>query len=337
MTRGPTIRLILAPLLMGVLVACGAQAEPTATPTGVPSPSAPEAPATVPPEPSPAPTQTAVLVAAPEQPVTLDIVDFAHSDLTVGVGATVTWVNTGVAAHTAKSETPGLWDSGLLRSGDDFSFTFTEAGTFPYICSFHPSIMQATITATGEEPAGTTALAPTSADSPALAPTFTPTPPTDTPVPPAPILTPPTDTPVPPAPILTPPTDTPVPPAPTPSPPPPEETPAPQVQDAQAAIVDFAHQDVTISVGATITWVNVGSSEHTVTSDTPGLFGSDGLRSGDEFSSTFTEPGSFGYFCSFHGSSMSGTVTVVGEGGSTSGESSVGDSTGTSAGSIYGY
>jgi plastocyanin len=51
----------------------------------------------------------------------------------------VTWTNNDTAAHTATS-TDGVWDSKILNTGDSFSYTFDEAGTFAYICSLHPKM-----------------------------------------------------------------------------------------------------------------------------------------------------------------------------------------------------
>ena len=73
---------------------------------------------------------------------------FTPDDLTVSVGATVTWTNddSGLAHTTTSSD--GLWASGPIQPGDTFSFTFEEAGTFAYTCSIHPS-MSGTITVEG--------------------------------------------------------------------------------------------------------------------------------------------------------------------------------------------
>ena len=80
-----------------------------------------------------------------------DIANFALQGLTVSVGTTVTWTNRGSVPHTATAGTPGnlsgVWDSSTLSRGEPFSFTFTEAGTFAYFCTIHPS-MQATVTVT---------------------------------------------------------------------------------------------------------------------------------------------------------------------------------------------
>ena len=53
------------------------------------------------------------------------------------------WENGDSAAHTVVSGTPGegsdgVFSSGLIISGSTFTFTFTESGTYPYICIVHP-------------------------------------------------------------------------------------------------------------------------------------------------------------------------------------------------------
>ena len=57
--------------------------------------------------------------------------------LTVAAGTAVTWVNQDVVIHTVTSDV-GLFDSGSMRPGDRFSFTFTTPGTFTYGCLPHP-------------------------------------------------------------------------------------------------------------------------------------------------------------------------------------------------------
>jgi len=84
------------------------------------------------------------------QEVQVTIADFAFDPptLEIPVGTTVTWTNNDAAAHTATS-TDGVWDSNILNTGDSFSYTFDEAGTFDYICSLHPN-MKAQIVVTGQ-------------------------------------------------------------------------------------------------------------------------------------------------------------------------------------------
>jgi plastocyanin len=64
---------------------------------------------------------------------------FTPSSVTIPVGATVTWRNEDGPAHTATSTSPGF-DSGNLDDGAHFSFTFLKAGTYQYVCSYHPNM-----------------------------------------------------------------------------------------------------------------------------------------------------------------------------------------------------
>lgn len=79
---------------------------------------------------------------------------------------------------------------------------------------------------------------------------------------------------------------------------------------------DFRVDVISVPVGTTVTWVYSGSLPHTVTAD-DGSFNSGTLGSGDAFSFTFEEPGSYPYYCRFHGgqggSGMSGIVNVTEE------------------------
>jgi plastocyanin len=62
--------------------------------------------------------------------------------LDITVGTTVAWDNADTTVHTVTSgkapETDGICDSEMMSSGDIFEFTFTDAGTFDYFCTFHP-------------------------------------------------------------------------------------------------------------------------------------------------------------------------------------------------------
>jgi len=62
---------------------------------------------------------------------------YAPAALSVPVGTTVRWVNTSGAPHTA---TGFGADSGLILAGGQFIHTFSAPGTFPYKCTFHPSM-----------------------------------------------------------------------------------------------------------------------------------------------------------------------------------------------------
>jgi len=63
----------------------------------------------------------------------------------------------------------------------------------------------------------------------------------------------------------------------------------------------FAPADLTVPVGTTVTWVNHDTEVHTVTAaDGLKSFKSSGLDTDDNFSFTFTKPGSYSYICSVH-------------------------------------
>jgi plastocyanin len=75
--------------------------------------------------------------------VKIDDFKFAPARLTVQAGTTVTWRNKDDIPHTVASTTR-MFKSKALDTGDAFSFTFTEPGTYEYFCSLHPH-MTATI------------------------------------------------------------------------------------------------------------------------------------------------------------------------------------------------
>ena len=53
------------------------------------------------------------------------------------MGSTVTWRNAGEAPHTVTAE-DGSFDSEMIAAGGSWARTFETAGTFAYVCSFHP-------------------------------------------------------------------------------------------------------------------------------------------------------------------------------------------------------
>jgi plastocyanin len=109
------------------------------------------------------PTQAAAVRAQGPGTFDVQVVDFAFqpANLTIPVGATVTWTNTGQRTHTVSAD-DGSFDSGRLDPGEQFSHTFTAPGTYAYHCGFHPE-MQGTITVTAE---GATAAATPTAGQP---------------------------------------------------------------------------------------------------------------------------------------------------------------------------
>lgn len=70
--------------------------------------------------------------------------------LSVTVGRIVAWQHEGSNPHTVTSGSPtmspgALFDSGTLSNGNGFTFTFSEAGNFPYFCKIHGAMMSGTI------------------------------------------------------------------------------------------------------------------------------------------------------------------------------------------------
>ncbi len=106
---------------------------PTSTPrpAATPKPTSTPSPATTPkPTSSPAPAGASA-----------SIIDFgfAPATLTVRVGSTVTWTNTGSAPHTVTAD-DGTFGSQTLTHGATFSHAFATPGTYAYHCAIHSSM-----------------------------------------------------------------------------------------------------------------------------------------------------------------------------------------------------
>jgi plastocyanin len=71
--------------------------------------------------------------------VTIDNFSFRPQTLTVAVGTTVTWTNRDDIPHTVVSD-GGVFKSKARDTEEMFSYTFDQAGTYPYHCSIHPKM-----------------------------------------------------------------------------------------------------------------------------------------------------------------------------------------------------
>ena len=81
---------------------------------------------------------------------------------------------------------------------------------------------------------------------------------------------------------------------------------------ADVVIDDYKFDPATLTVprGTKVTWTNKDDEPHTVVSDgDPKLFKSPALDTDGSFSFTFTDTGTFKYFCTIH-PRMQGTVIV---------------------------
>jgi LPXTG-motif cell wall-anchored protein len=120
-----------------------APAEPAA-PAPAPAEAAPAAPAPeaqllVDEDPAADKKPKPIAIAAASTGVTISDFQFAPASVTVNVGDTVTWTNNGPTPHSATSSS-GVFDTGIMDAGQSGSHTFTEAGTFAYICTPHPNM-----------------------------------------------------------------------------------------------------------------------------------------------------------------------------------------------------
>jgi plastocyanin len=75
---------------------------------------------------------------------------FQPNPIQVSVGNTVTWTNNDSQPHTVTSGSNGQPDNKfnsspnfnpLLNPGQTFSFTFAQAGDYPYFCMLHPNMV----------------------------------------------------------------------------------------------------------------------------------------------------------------------------------------------------
>jgi plastocyanin len=78
----------------------------------------------------------AVVVTGDEAEVEMEDFQFNPQVLVIQPGTTVKFANKDDVWHTATSDT-GVFDSGYLSKGEEYSYTFTEPGTYPYYCIPH--------------------------------------------------------------------------------------------------------------------------------------------------------------------------------------------------------
>lgn len=98
--------------------------------------------------PSPAANETAPPSSADvagASKITIATLKYSPEAVEIKTGDTVTWVNNDLTPHTVTSQSGGELNSGSIESGNSWSHKFTQAGTFPYYCTFHTE-MKATIT-----------------------------------------------------------------------------------------------------------------------------------------------------------------------------------------------
>ena len=93
-----------------------------------------------------------VIVRIPQGSSSLTDDAYIPNPVEVNLGATVTWINDDFTTHTATSGDSGSGSTGIFGGsedspeiigpeGDTQSYTFDEAGEFPYYCTLHPSMV----------------------------------------------------------------------------------------------------------------------------------------------------------------------------------------------------
>ncbi|MFP5224878.1 MAG: plastocyanin/azurin family copper-binding protein [Actinomycetota bacterium] len=199
---------------------------------------------------------------------------FEPQDLKIEVGTTVIFRNQGATDHTATAE-DGSFDSGFLRGGQSFSFTFTESTAINYFCEPHPWM-------TG------TIVVSKPGEAPPKVPTKKPPGGGGSNNPPPVVVQPPVRSGNQPA-----------------------TWPAQIVEGSISDPQSWGYQpdSMTVQAGDTVQWTNAGSIGHTVTA-ADGTFDSGDLASGDVFSFTFPNTGTFNFSCKPH-PWMTGVIQVV--------------------------
>jgi plastocyanin len=83
--------------------------------------------------------QTPAAAPPPAAAVAIEIHNFAFAPatITVPVGAQVTWTNKDESGHNVVSSDKTI-KSQVLDTDEKFTFTFTQPGTYSYICTLHP-------------------------------------------------------------------------------------------------------------------------------------------------------------------------------------------------------
>jgi plastocyanin len=74
--------------------------------------------------------------------VTMKNMKFSPATIEIKKGDTVEWTNDDITPHTATSAT---FDSASIAPDASWKHTFSDAGSFPYSCTFHPE-MKAAVT-----------------------------------------------------------------------------------------------------------------------------------------------------------------------------------------------
>lgn len=110
---------------------------------------------------------TAVTVSIPQGATGMGAAAYGTNPLRIQAGTKVTWVNNDSMAHTATSGT-GAWDSGSIAPGQQYSFTFNDAGVYPYFCAIHGQASMSGTIEVAPGPSPTVSTSPVTSPSPSV-------------------------------------------------------------------------------------------------------------------------------------------------------------------------
>jgi plastocyanin len=88
---------------------------------------------------------------------------FNPGEITVTLGTEVTWINEDSTVHTV---TDTDLDSGEIKPGESFKYTFPAPGTYEYHCSIHPSMTGKVVVSSSGSTGATTPTMPSSPEPP---------------------------------------------------------------------------------------------------------------------------------------------------------------------------
>lgn len=94
---------------------------------------------------------------------------FNPGEITVTLGTEVTWINEDSTVHTV---TDTDLDSGEIKPGESFKYTFPAPGTYEYHCSIHPSMTGKVVVSSSGSTSATTPTMPSLPEPPSPPPGY---------------------------------------------------------------------------------------------------------------------------------------------------------------------
>jgi len=82
---------------------------------------------------------TTQVMAQEGQVIAINNFDYSPKTITVKAGTAVTWLNSDTVDHSVVADDDSF-DTGVLKSGEKGSYTFTRPGTYAFHCETHPSM-----------------------------------------------------------------------------------------------------------------------------------------------------------------------------------------------------